>query len=149
MKNECHGGGALLFSFPRLPSWGKHFHEPGGIHLNLPSSFTTIIPNSDRNVKFFSNFFMFFSFQSLTGSIFQHQGQYQQPNPNSRHHSPIFPWHILRVGHILLLKDLQSQEELLQCHLPPQTVSLLDLSLIHIWRCRRYSLCRSRWSPYH
>ena len=24
-----------------------------------------------------------------------------------------------------------------------------DLSLIHIWRCRRYSLCRSRWSPYH
>ena len=25
----------------------------------------------------------------------------------------------------------------------------LTLSLIHIWRCRRYSLCRSRWSPYH
>ena len=25
----------------------------------------------------------------------------------------------------------------------------LYLSLIHIWRCRRYSLCRSRWSPYH
>ena len=24
-----------------------------------------------------------------------------------------------------------------------------SLSLIHIWRCRRYSLCRSRWSPYH
>ena len=24
-----------------------------------------------------------------------------------------------------------------------------QLSLIHIWRCRRYSLCRSRWSPYH
>ena len=23
------------------------------------------------------------------------------------------------------------------------------LSLIHIRRCRRYSLCRSRWSPYH
>ena len=27
--------------------------------------------------------------------------------------------------------------------------SVLSLSLIHIWRCRRYSLCRSRWSPYH
>ena len=27
--------------------------------------------------------------------------------------------------------------------------SLFHLSLIHIWRCRRYSLCRSRWSPYH
>ena len=26
---------------------------------------------------------------------------------------------------------------------------LLILSLIHIWRCRRSTLCRSRWSPYH
>ena len=25
----------------------------------------------------------------------------------------------------------------------------LYLSLIHIWRCRRSTLCRSRWSPYH
>ena len=25
----------------------------------------------------------------------------------------------------------------------------LHLSLIHIWRCRRSTLCRSRWSPYH
>ena len=28
-------------------------------------------------------------------------------------------------------------------------IRVLKLSLIHIWRCRRYSLCRSRWSPYH
>ena len=26
---------------------------------------------------------------------------------------------------------------------------LHTLSLIHIWRCRRASQCRSRWSPYH
>ena len=26
---------------------------------------------------------------------------------------------------------------------------LVYLSLIHIWRCRRASMCRSRWSPYH
>ena len=25
----------------------------------------------------------------------------------------------------------------------------LNLSLIHIWRCRRIERCRSRWSPYH
>eukprot|EP00826_Nyctotherus_ovalis_P027331 TRINITY_DN21360_c0_g1_i1.p2 TRINITY_DN21360_c0_g1~~TRINITY_DN21360_c0_g1_i1.p2 ORF type:complete len:156 (+),score=35.85 TRINITY_DN21360_c0_g1_i1:110-577(+) len=25
----------------------------------------------------------------------------------------------------------------------------LVLSLIHICRCRRYAVCRSRWSPYH
>eukprot|EP00826_Nyctotherus_ovalis_P012334 TRINITY_DN13250_c0_g1_i1.p1 TRINITY_DN13250_c0_g1~~TRINITY_DN13250_c0_g1_i1.p1 ORF type:complete len:120 (-),score=19.25 TRINITY_DN13250_c0_g1_i1:25-384(-) len=24
-----------------------------------------------------------------------------------------------------------------------------NLSLIHICRCRRYAVCRSRWSPYH
>ena len=27
--------------------------------------------------------------------------------------------------------------------------SVLHLSLIHIWRCRRSYACRSRWSPYH
>ena len=26
---------------------------------------------------------------------------------------------------------------------------ILNLSLIHIWRCRRIERCRSRWSPYH
>ena len=27
--------------------------------------------------------------------------------------------------------------------------AVIVLSLIHIWRCRRSTLCRSRWSPYH
>ena len=30
-----------------------------------------------------------------------------------------------------------------------QVCNSFHLSLIHIWRCRRYSLCRSRCSPYH
>ena len=42
-------------------------------------------------------------------------------------------------------------------HRAPDTVSTISsvyslvyiLSLIHIWRCRRSTLCRSRWSPYH
>ena len=29
------------------------------------------------------------------------------------------------------------------------TMILSELSLIHIWRCRRSYACRSRWSPYH
>eukprot|EP00826_Nyctotherus_ovalis_P036288 TRINITY_DN3204_c0_g1_i12.p2 TRINITY_DN3204_c0_g1~~TRINITY_DN3204_c0_g1_i12.p2 ORF type:complete len:101 (+),score=2.18 TRINITY_DN3204_c0_g1_i12:362-664(+) len=29
------------------------------------------------------------------------------------------------------------------------TGSVKYLSLIHICRCRRYAVCRSRWSPYH
>ena len=39
------------------------------------------------------------------------------------------------------------------CKMPRQTgkstTCVSYLSLIHICRCRRYSLCRSRWSPYH
>ena len=27
--------------------------------------------------------------------------------------------------------------------------TIIRLSLIHISRCRRYAVCRSRWSPYH
>ena len=30
-----------------------------------------------------------------------------------------------------------------------RTQNLYWLSLIHIWRCRRSTLCRSLWSPYH
>eukprot|EP00826_Nyctotherus_ovalis_P013276 TRINITY_DN13562_c0_g1_i2.p2 TRINITY_DN13562_c0_g1~~TRINITY_DN13562_c0_g1_i2.p2 ORF type:complete len:111 (+),score=7.08 TRINITY_DN13562_c0_g1_i2:68-400(+) len=29
------------------------------------------------------------------------------------------------------------------------TLIPMYLSLIHICRCRRYAVCRSRWSPYH
>ena len=38
------------------------------------------------------------------------------------------------------------------CHLDKKLIEMhlaLNLSLIHIWRCRRSTLCRSRWSPYH
>ena len=31
----------------------------------------------------------------------------------------------------------------------PTSFEHRPLSLIHIWRCRRSTLCRSRWSPYH
>ena len=34
-------------------------------------------------------------------------------------------------------------------HVPAIIRHVLPLSLIHIWRCRRYAVCRSRWSPYH
>eukprot|EP00826_Nyctotherus_ovalis_P041407 TRINITY_DN4160_c0_g2_i3.p1 TRINITY_DN4160_c0_g2~~TRINITY_DN4160_c0_g2_i3.p1 ORF type:complete len:205 (-),score=10.05 TRINITY_DN4160_c0_g2_i3:21-635(-) len=32
---------------------------------------------------------------------------------------------------------------------PDFASNMHDLSLIHICRCRRYAVCRSRWSPYH
>ena len=36
-----------------------------------------------------------------------------------------------------------------QDRLRPLQEASWDLSLIHIWRCRRIERCRSRWSPYH
>ena len=30
-----------------------------------------------------------------------------------------------------------------------KNIETQDLTLIHISRCRRYALCRTRWSPYH
>ena len=55
----------------------------------------------------------------------------------------ILVWKIHYVLFIigLLISCLEKSTKLL--------ISVLWLSLIHIWRCRRYSLCRSRWSPYH
>ena len=38
---------------------------------------------------------------------------------------------------------------LFRCISRPNRYFSLKLSLIHIWRCRRYAVCRSRWSPYH
>ena len=45
MKSECHGGLALLFSYPLSYQRGDHFHEPGGIHLFLPPLFTYYYPD--------------------------------------------------------------------------------------------------------
>ena len=45
------------------------------------------------------------------------------------------------------IHEHMTSEHRLGRDVPFSEVSLL--SLIHIWRCRRYSLCRSRWSPYH
>ena len=35
------------------------------------------------------------------------------------------------------------------CNVLKRKTQLTQLSLIHIWRCRRRLRCRSRWSPYH
>eukprot|EP00826_Nyctotherus_ovalis_P055470 TRINITY_DN7364_c0_g1_i17.p1 TRINITY_DN7364_c0_g1~~TRINITY_DN7364_c0_g1_i17.p1 ORF type:complete len:218 (+),score=45.46 TRINITY_DN7364_c0_g1_i17:603-1256(+) len=41
--------------------------------------------------------------------------------------------------------EQQIKSEILLRH----SSSHITLSLIHICRCRRYAVCRSRWSPYH
>eukprot|EP00826_Nyctotherus_ovalis_P048217 TRINITY_DN5652_c0_g10_i2.p1 TRINITY_DN5652_c0_g10~~TRINITY_DN5652_c0_g10_i2.p1 ORF type:complete len:331 (+),score=60.28 TRINITY_DN5652_c0_g10_i2:823-1815(+) len=47
----------------------------------------------------------------------------------------------------LITKKLLPKQSNIQ--LAPISHKVLHLSLIHICRCRRYAVCRSRWSPYH
>eukprot|EP00826_Nyctotherus_ovalis_P027082 TRINITY_DN21117_c0_g1_i1.p2 TRINITY_DN21117_c0_g1~~TRINITY_DN21117_c0_g1_i1.p2 ORF type:complete len:127 (-),score=36.19 TRINITY_DN21117_c0_g1_i1:10-390(-) len=47
----------------------------------------------------------------------------------------------LRANHKQDINRLKALEE--------EITMLRRLSLIHICRCRRYAVCRSRWSPYH
>eukprot|EP00826_Nyctotherus_ovalis_P054004 TRINITY_DN7052_c0_g2_i11.p1 TRINITY_DN7052_c0_g2~~TRINITY_DN7052_c0_g2_i11.p1 ORF type:complete len:184 (+),score=49.19 TRINITY_DN7052_c0_g2_i11:1647-2198(+) len=66
---------------------------------------------------------------------------------------------ILRLSVIKLFKALllHDSEEINQYFISNDLLAPLfdiikmnrDLSLIHICRCRRYAVCRSRWSPYH
>ena len=58
---------------------------------------------------------------------------------NSRYPIPVVWRNYLRHGKNGLLTLANGKIELV----------LIELSLIHIWRCRRSTLCRSRWSPYH
>ena len=58
MKDECHGDLAFLFSYPQSYLWGNHFHEPGGIHLNLPSSFTYYCTTTRQECQVFFQVFL-------------------------------------------------------------------------------------------
>eukprot|EP00826_Nyctotherus_ovalis_P053268 TRINITY_DN6896_c0_g1_i26.p1 TRINITY_DN6896_c0_g1~~TRINITY_DN6896_c0_g1_i26.p1 ORF type:complete len:746 (-),score=105.30 TRINITY_DN6896_c0_g1_i26:17-2254(-) len=53
---------------------------------------------------------------------------------------------IFRFGSDVLNKFLEKNE--LEMIIRSREIAP-DLSLIHICRCRRYAVCRSRWSPYH
>ena len=47
------------------------------------------------------------------------------------------------------LSNTQGALSVIYTHCTGGVWSGSQLSLIHIWRCRRSTLCRSRWSPYH
>eukprot|EP00826_Nyctotherus_ovalis_P014107 TRINITY_DN13896_c0_g2_i2.p1 TRINITY_DN13896_c0_g2~~TRINITY_DN13896_c0_g2_i2.p1 ORF type:complete len:141 (-),score=42.17 TRINITY_DN13896_c0_g2_i2:22-444(-) len=50
---------------------------------------------------------------------------------------------------IVFLSDGRFHIESTMLFNPVQKYYQYTLSLIHICRCRRYAVCRSRWSPYH
>ena len=68
--------------------------------------------------------------------------------------TPYLPWmnrifiDILNILKLWLI-SFQNKKPLRKFLKMTYFYKVILLSLIHIWRCRRYSLCRSRWSPYH
>ena len=72
---------------------------------------------------------------------------------NRNHFDSVLNWEILEHEPVWLSSELRNTGTGTSLNLYFGCLNLyfecLNLSLIHIWRCRRYSLCRSRWSPYH
>ena len=67
----------------------------------------------------------------------------------------LIPYHFMMLNVIILMVSFSISFSCFFSHfhlLPIVSIvhlSVFRLSLIHIWRCRRSTLCRSRWSPYH
>eukprot|EP00826_Nyctotherus_ovalis_P002229 TRINITY_DN10427_c0_g1_i1.p1 TRINITY_DN10427_c0_g1~~TRINITY_DN10427_c0_g1_i1.p1 ORF type:complete len:403 (-),score=69.35 TRINITY_DN10427_c0_g1_i1:12-1220(-) len=57
------------------------------------------------------------------------------------------PW--FHATHIAVEKPKAERKDEAKDNTSDKIKQLLKLSLIHICRCRRYAVCRSRWSPYH
>ena len=76
----------------------------------------------------------------------QDSGLRKQIFPDSGFHKHTFPAfrnpNSLTWGHFNLVTSIY-------LFYYPRKAPHRKLSLIHIWRCRRSTLCRSRWSPYH
>ena len=60
-------------------------------------------------------------------------------------------WNIIEAPYTKLTTNYTawSDDQMKNANLDAKAMNALFLSLIHIWRCRRSTLCRSRWSPYH
>ena len=59
------------------------------------------------------------------------------------------PFHRASHGHWLRQESHDNSASLFNHCSWVSLWTTLPLSLIHIWRCRRPRVCRSRWSPYH
>eukprot|EP00826_Nyctotherus_ovalis_P020298 TRINITY_DN1635_c0_g5_i1.p1 TRINITY_DN1635_c0_g5~~TRINITY_DN1635_c0_g5_i1.p1 ORF type:complete len:575 (+),score=109.59 TRINITY_DN1635_c0_g5_i1:316-2040(+) len=85
------------------------------------------------------------------------QGTSSARVPNVYMHEPFIMLALLKgkveggkIG--LQFKETVNHKEInMEAVLPEKAIEGKDiyLSLIHICRCRRYAVCRSRWSPYH
>ena len=81
--------------------------------------------------------------------ILQHKGKRQQKEqhtwqPYTQHGTQTMKTVVMSVQARYQVDGASER----QVHSTHQSLKV-ELSLIHIWRCRRSTLCRSRWSPYH
>ena len=58
-------------------------------------------------------------------------------------------WRSARLSGRFAVDSSMSVALVTACEAARTYITRVWLSLIHIWRCRRSTLCRSRWSPYH
>ena len=94
---------------------------------------TTISNGSDFAIAINSNASNVGSAFAITRGVWFVRGSFVEVNPETIILNQYEPFASYRVG-------LNVKEEI---------VTAVDLSLIHISRCRRRLRCRSRWSPYH
>ena len=161
--HDCHLLLILLGCHPwRVsPGWSTHplvtpLHQTGDIAVILHAKYNC------------NNYFLWLTcMDPLVSSWCIHQTQ----NSFASH---LFSWNYWKYPHNRLLpfcwkckrliimcwSDLKSSSPVTLATsyilIMPQTCPNLtsqlyeyELSLIHIWRCRRIERCRSRWSPYH
>ena len=61
----------------------------------------------------------------------------------------IIVWGPLKLWSLITCHVWSLAQVLPLCHCSTIPAVVVQLSLIHIWRCRRKLTCRYRWSPYH
>ena len=134
------------------------FYFPTGIFWKL----FKFMVNHHSNTQFFNiqpcleNALAYINVASHTGGF---RGVLFSPSFQGRNASPpknMCVWEADVNGDPLVSDMIQWSETWVNWEDPSQdwwksigSSAVSSLSLIHIWRCRRSTLCRSRWSPYH
>ena len=108
----------------------------------IPYVFLKYSIDLEYDEQMITNYQTFFHFSYSLKSVF--------PDSFMKIFSRFFSWRIFFVP----FRKMVPFERLRARHISVyfslfQYILSLCLSLIHIWRCRRYAVCRSRWSPYH
>ena len=118
--------------------------------INDPMPFwTPHCSNDTHNYDIVITFILLFEYPTTTTSSISWD-VYREQRSLRRCHRVDNHWFPLDNIMLLVFATLFSPSPSIRCSLISHSLdAVIVLSLIHIWRCRRSTLCRSRWSPYH